>query len=330
MPKPLDAAVLLDISRDNESYRESRYRAWYGYSDAEGWGALLFASSLFRGQPRRYVPMLPSIARGLASTAGQLWQWSPRDQALLLLRIAQSRWFGRELNYHPITSHAATVGVKLNRLALAQHSGIPTGYLDLTDDFDVAAFFATCQETPAGWVPINDGTGIVYQINLDASFQNPLEVYQVLGPQVLPRPSEQCAWVTELSVGGDFESWPGVSTLVFQQKQLVGEHFLRKFDGGRALFPLDPLARVAAEIMACAEIPDEFLESAIQSFVGGPTDIRPVQVPAIKEELATFTKLVGYRRLLSDDMVSVLMSDFQRRAELLAEVKANWRMVRYG
>lgn len=330
MNQPIDAAVLLDISRDNENYRASRARAWYGYEDDDSWGARLFASALFRGQGSRYVPMLPSIARGLASTAGHLRQWAPQDQALLVLRFAQSRWFARELDYHPITSHAATAGLKLNRLALAQHYGVPTGYLDLTDDFDVAAFFATCQETPAGWEPFDDGRGIVYRINLDVSFENPLEVYQVLGPQILPRPSEQCAWVTELPTGSDFESWPGVSTLVFQHKRSVGEHFLRQFDGGRALFPADPLAAVAAEIVRSAEIPEEFLESALQSFVGAQDDIQPAQVPALKQELATLAKIVDYRRLLSDDMVSALMSDFQRRAELLSEVKANWRLVYDG
>jgi hypothetical protein len=330
MAQPIDAAVLLDLSRDNENYRESRPRAWYGYSDDDGWGAKLFASALFRGQGRRYLPTLPSIARGLASTAGPLRQWAPRDQAQLVLRVAQSKWFGRELDHHPITSHAATVGVKLNRLALAQHYGIPTGYLDLTDDLEVAAFFATCQYTPAGWVPFEDGLGIVYRINLDESFENPLEVYQVLGPQVLPRPSEQCAWVTELPTGVNFESWPGVSTLVFQHRRSVGEYFLRKFDGGKALFPVDPLATVAADIMACAEIPDEFLESSIHSFTGEPNDIQSGQIPAVRRELATLTKVVRYRRLLSDEMVSTLMSDFQRRAELLAEVKASWRFVRSG
>jgi hypothetical protein len=330
MTGDIDPAVLLDISRDNDNYRESRPQAWYGYSDPYGWGALLFASALFRGQGCRYVPMLPSIARSLTSTAGHLCQWAPRDEALLVLRVAQSKWFARELDHHPIASHAVTLKLKLNRLALAQHYGIPTGYLDLTDDFDVAAFFATCQDTPGGWVPFEDGHGIVYRINLDESFENPLEVYQVLGPQVLPRPSEQCAWVVELPIGINFESWPGVSTLVFEQKRSVGEHFLRKFDGGRALFPVDPLATVAAEIMTCAEIPDEFLESAIESFMHEPNDIQSEQLPAVRRELETLTKMVSYRRLLSEDMVSTLMADFKRRAELLAEAKTTWRFVRSG
>lgn len=35
--------------------------------------------------------------------------------------------------------------VHVNVTAIAQHYGIPTAYVDLTESFAVAAFFATCR-----------------------------------------------------------------------------------------------------------------------------------------------------------------------------------------
>lgn len=38
--------------------------------------------------------------------------------------------------------------------ALAQHYGLETGWLDITNDFNVALFFATCKWKDGGWVPL--------------------------------------------------------------------------------------------------------------------------------------------------------------------------------
>ena len=116
-----DANALLDISQGFANHRVAREQAWYGYRDGDHWGALPFVSELFRGQNRCYLPMLPAIARGLEINTGNLWERSPRDQAKFVVRLAQSWWFARELDHHPITSHAASQKLILDRMALAQH-----------------------------------------------------------------------------------------------------------------------------------------------------------------------------------------------------------------
>lgn len=322
-----DANALLDISRNFDNHRVVREQAWYGYTEGDHWGARPFVSELFRGQNTRYLPMLPAIARGLEINTGGLWERSPRDQAKFVLRLAQSWWFARELDYHPISSHAASQKLILDRIALAQHYGIPTGYLDLTDDFNVGAFFATCHETDRGWEPVEEGIGIIYRVVLK-SLENPFGRYEPLGPQLLPRPTDQCAWVTELPIVHSFEGWPDVMMMQFNQTKSVGEHFLRKFDGGKTLFPPDPLADVAHEIMTCQEVPTMLIERAIESFAGDPLGIRSHQISEIRQELSKLIGTIGYRRLLTEEQVSLLQADFEWRRKMLSDVKVRWRLVR--
>lgn len=137
----IDANALLEISPDFDDHRTKRSSCWYWARDEDGYmSGLPFVSALFRGQNQLFSPMLPSISRGLQSDSGELCKKSATDQAKIILRFAQAQWFGRELDYHPITSHAAAQKLKLDRIALAQHYGIATQYLDLTDDFNVSAF----------------------------------------------------------------------------------------------------------------------------------------------------------------------------------------------
>jgi hypothetical protein len=323
----LDASALVDISRTFQEHRLRRNEIWYGYTDGDHWGAIPFVSHLFRGQNKRYFPVLPSIARGLSKVAAQLRQMPPSDQAQIVLRLAQSWWFARELDHHPIADHAASHKLILNRLGLAQHYGIPTGYLDLTDDFNVGAFFATCRETPRGWEPVDEGAGILYRVDLK-TLDNPFGRYEPLGPQLLPRPSDQCAWATELPIIHSFEGWPDVTMMRFNQQRSIGEYFLRTFDGGKGLFPPDPLADVAQEILGSREVPTLLVESAIESFAKDPLGIDSKQAAEIKRALSKVVSLTDYRRLLTEDRVSTLLADFEWRKKMLADVKVRWRLVR--
>ncbi|MFD0929898.1 FRG domain-containing protein [Methylophilus glucosoxydans] len=319
------ATTLLEISKDFVDHRSRREQSWYWYSEEDHGGAIPFAvQSLYRGQNKRYLPMLPSIARGMISqNTGELWKYAISDQARIVLRLAQSWWFSRELNHHPITSHAANQKLKLDRIALAQHYGIPTGYLDLTDDFNVSAFFATCYETKSGWQPVTSGMGVIYRVN-------PLEIsnYFPLGPQALPRPTEQCAWVTELPFCHAFDDWPNVRMMNFNHEKHIGEYFLEMFSGGEKLFPPDPLADVALEILACREIPGDLIEKALESFAKDPHGIRIGHLKTIRKELTKITTLNNYRRLLTDEKVSSLISDTEWRLKMLQPVTARARTIR--
>lgn len=323
------ASLLLDISQARAGHRERRDASWYGYTNGDTWGALPFAvDELFRGQTARHVPMIPSIARGLtAFDLGEMWRVPIADQARVILRLAQSWWFSTELDRHPIAQHAKDQKLELDPIGLAQHYGIPTGYLDVSDDFDVSAFFATCRETKSGWEPVDEGTGIVYRVSL-RTLDDPFEQYLPLGPQSLPRPTEQGAWVVELPMCHAFEGWPGVSMLEFQHDRRVGEHFMEMFRGGDKLFPPDPLADVASEILKCRELPVDLVDAAIKSFASDPHGPRPDQLQAIRTQIFSQVAPINRRRLLTDDQVSTLLGDVAWCAQRLAKVKANWQLVR--
>ena len=202
------ASALIEISKNYLGHRSRREDSWVWHSgDGEGKaGAIPFAvSTLYRGQNTRHTPMRASIARGLQSTdIVKIFEAPFPDQAKIVLRLAQSWWFGKELNRHPIFNHAMSQNLDLNEIALAQHYGISTGYLDLTDNFNVSAFFATCRETYEGWQPVDSGVGVIYRVNLRKT-ENTFDSYIPLGPQKLPRPYEQCAWVVEMPFCHGFE-----------------------------------------------------------------------------------------------------------------------------
>jgi len=217
------AQALIEISDQLPEGEEDD--GWMGYLEADGIAAIPypFRSVLFRGQNKRYRPFLPSIARGLNSNTGKMFEMAIEDQAKLVLRLAQSWWFAREVDHHPLTHYAKQENIHLNRLARAQHYEIPTGYLDLTHSFDVAAFFATCRRTPSGWEPIGDSEpepGIVYRVEFDR-MKNALELFMALGPQPLPRPYEQRAWVAELPLVDSFDGWPIVFVIQFKHNESV-------------------------------------------------------------------------------------------------------------
>lgn len=323
------ASALLEISKKYVDHRSRREDSWYWYSDGEKGGAIPFAvSTLYRGQNTRHVPMLASIARGLQSTdIVKIFESPTSDQAKIVLRLAQSWWFGRELTRHPIYHHAAKQNLDLNEIALAQHYGIPTGYLDLTDDFNVSAFFATCHETQDGWQPVDAGVGIIYRVNL-RNLKDTFGDYIPLGPQQLPRPSEQCAWVVELPFCHGFEGWPGVEMLPFHHDRRVGQHFLEMYEGGKRLFPPDPLAEVAAEILACGEIPIDLVEAALESFISDSCGILPGDLPAVRKEISTLISQVNYRKLLTDQHIAPLLADPEWVEKMLSVVKARAVAVR--
>ena len=61
--------------------------------------------------------------------------------------------------------------------------------------------------------------------------------------------------VTELPMCHFFEGWSGISMLSFRHDRNLSERFLELFDGGKLLFPPDPLAEVATETLNCRELP---------------------------------------------------------------------------
>jgi len=108
----------------------------------------------------------------------------------------------------------------------------------------------------------------------------------------------------------------------------VGEYFLKMFEGGEKLFPKDPLAEIAAEILSCREIPTDIVDAALDSFANDPLGIMPSQVAAIRREIIKLSAFVNRRSLLTEHHVSTLLADEAWCSKMLGEVRVKWRAIR--
>lgn len=86
---------------------------------------------LYRGQSSYYERCLPSLYRR---------KWSDSQK---LERLVQIEDFKTILNDNPEIKDEIEGGLAVNYIGLAQHYGIETNVIDLTNSFGVAAFFAT-------------------------------------------------------------------------------------------------------------------------------------------------------------------------------------------
>ena len=211
---------------------------------------------LYRGQTKRYVPCLPGVFRGMPLLAHPQ-ELSRRDRAKCLLFRARLEEFLSVLAKHPATEFAHEMQLVTYPEAIAQHYEIFTDRIDLSQDPEVAAFFATNERSEDGrWYPKKDGIGVLYRLNFPR-FQKALEPspfnLEWIGRQALPRPGEQRAWTFPLPLGRDFESFP-VDVFTFNHMEPCARRLNDKFEGGRLLFPPDILSEVAEEIKECKSI----------------------------------------------------------------------------
>jgi hypothetical protein len=95
------------------------------------------------------MPCVPTATRGIGIDAWLLQELSEANQARLLVNFMKTEWFVELLRETAAVKWLKEKRIFLDEMAVAQHYGLPTGYIDLTQSFDVAAFFACCRYDPA-------------------------------------------------------------------------------------------------------------------------------------------------------------------------------------
>lgn len=220
-----------------------------------------FSMQMYRGQTQVFPRCVPSLSR--------LEKVEDRFLALCR-RIA----FEDAIGEHPMVSLAERIRLwdsplYVDREGLAQHYGLATDMLDVTSNFDVACFFATCtwNHQDGKYQPVvSDGApGVIYRITpvlmtvMDGT-EDVLGPVHIVGWQPLPRPEQQRAFVVRMKPGQDFTSLPSVETFHFQHQAHISHRIWNAFDQGKALFPTD----AAAELARRAESLNEFTESQIE------------------------------------------------------------------
>ena len=171
-------------------------------------------------------------------------------------------------------------------MAVAQHYGLPTGYIDLSQSFDVASFFACCRYNKQSkkWEAVTEGEGIIYV--LDRRKFPPGIGPKAICLQPFPRPSEQWGWVHEVTLGEDFDSLPHVRKFIFKHDFNESKEILEKFQYGNILFPFDPLAKLADRIMESKSIPSSIARNVINDLLADPQGLPGISPERILSMIA--------------------------------------------
>ena len=181
-------------------------------------------------------------------------------------------------------SWMASQKIAFDETAVAQHYGLPTGYVDLSQSLDVSTFFACCKwdSNSEEWRPVGDGEGVIYMV--DVRHPDCVTVKPVC-LQAFPRPSEQWAWAHKIEMSQDFDMFPHVRKFMFRHDFAASERILNRFDGGAALFPQDPLSRVANMIMCGNSVPRSIGKTVVEALIEDPLGLPGAEVQSVLAEV---------------------------------------------
>lgn len=220
-----------------------------------------FSMQMYRGQTQVYPRCVPTLSR-------------LEKVEELFLALCRRVAFEDAIGEHPMVNLAERIRLwdsplYVDRQGLAQHYGLATDMLDVTGNFDVACFFATCtwSHEDGQYRPVasNKASGVMYRITPVLmtgrdSTDDALGPVRIVGWQPLPRPEQQRAFVVKMKPGQDFTSLPSVEIFHFQHQARISHRIWNAFEQGAALFPTD----AAAELARRAESLSEFTESQIE------------------------------------------------------------------
>lgn len=185
---------------------------------------------LYRGQSAIYEPCKPSLYRGV---------WTKER---LFERSLQLADFKSILQENPQVKDLEKDGLIVNYEALAQHYGIATNMMDLTNSPLVAAFFATTRYDASTdtYSPILNyvSMGIIYFSPWGGMF-NSFEKNCIwpIGLEALRRPGEQRAFAMVMDKKSNFD----MTSFKFWHSREASLKIWKMTRGGTMLFPYDPM-----------------------------------------------------------------------------------------
>lgn len=262
----VSADKLLEMLKTHGSIGRQE-RKWAFCTVASGKKTLLSTTGphyLYRGQTTRHVPCYPTIYRHYRHPARFLDQLFAEDAAEIVANIAKTFMYLWELKRHPVMKWAETEGLEVDQLEIAQHYGIATPLMDLSESIETALFFATHKHVGNGeFVACKEGKGVLYivdRLRLPAPYARR---FRSIGVLPFVRPIRQWAWCCELFMGECFEECPRLAILEFDHSAELANEVRAQAEYQGTLFPPDLLAFLGSAISALKTLPARSVEAAL-------------------------------------------------------------------
>lgn len=221
--------------------------------------------TFYRGQSRFYEQCVPSLFR--RNEKGEFP--SEVDIAYNRIKICE---FECLLSTHPVFCELSQ-NISVNPVALAQHYGLTTEYLDMTNSKWVAAFFASTRydyDTDT-YFPVGsdyeEGYGVMY-VSKSYEKGDIKEMFfsknVVIGYQYFERPSKQSSFGYKMQAGEDFNESPYFKRVLFRHDLEASKIVFDMSYKQKRFIPKDSLSRLARQIVGCKEVTRRALERCLQ------------------------------------------------------------------
>ena len=207
--------------------------------------------TFYRGQSRYYNFCTPSLYRD-------------NDEVEIAFHRLKLCEFSCLLEKHPVFREVAKI-TQVDVGALAQHYGLTTEYLDITNSKWVAAFFASTRydyDTDS-YYPVGrdyaEGYGVLYwsKNNLFDSVNQAVffDKNKVFGYQYFDRPTKQSSFGFLLQPGENFNTSPFFDKFLFRHDATASEIVFNMSYRQRRFIPKDSLSVLARKIADSRFIP---------------------------------------------------------------------------
>lgn len=214
----------------------------------------------YRGQLKYFDSCLPVLYRYKGEEL-------ERQRLLSKFQISEMRLV---MQTHPVINDLMKVALSIPSVGiiklpilydgLAQHYGINTEYLDLTNNIWSAAFFASAKFFDGKYYPyeinedskLEDRYGVIYRLKCLAddgqviAFLN--EMISPIGLQYFNRPGRQCAFVKKMSENENFNDTQSLERTFFRHDNDANRLVFTLCQLGKQFYVDDSLANVVDEI----------------------------------------------------------------------------------
>jgi hypothetical protein len=215
-----------------------------------------FSPRLYRGQTAFYDKCVPLLFR------------QPITQIKYLIDLVKKYEFYKLMFSHPVLNYLydwrlGDLSFKVDLEGMAAHYEFGTPFLDVTRSKDVAMFFALCEKSGDKYQPIMDKTrtAVLYTVYFHELIKEKISDFHVVGFQALPRPDAQKAYSIVVGYNQNLNDYKSIKYELINIDRNKSKKYFELFEGGKILFPENPIDIRAEDIQRSMEVDSEVLET---------------------------------------------------------------------